>query len=139
MRTLRPAEVAGLLATDIVAHLATIDAAEYPHVTPIWFLWDDGIFRLTSFAGRPHLRRILANPRVGLVIDREAAPRADGQRPNRQLRVIGDAELAADPDGRWTQRIREKYSPARAALGDAGRARVLITITPKLVVALASV
>ncbi|WP_433732377.1 pyridoxamine 5'-phosphate oxidase family protein [Nocardia sp. CA-129566] len=137
MRTLRPAEIAGLLASDIVAHLATIDAAGYPHVTPIWFLWDQHAFRLTSWAGRPHLRRIRANPRVGLVIDREVGRRADGQRPNRQVRIIGDAELTIDPDGVWTQRIWEKYGGS--ALDQRDRVRVLITITPDLFVAIASV
>ncbi|MET8876774.1 pyridoxamine 5'-phosphate oxidase family protein [Nocardia sp. NPDC004604] len=137
MRTLRPAEIAGLLASDIVAHLATIDAAGYPHVTPIWFLWDQHAFRLTSWAGRPHLRRIRANPRVGLVIDREIGRRADGQRPNRQVRIIGDAELTIDPDGVWTQRIWEKYGGS--ALDQQDRARVLITITPDQFVAIASV
>ncbi|WP_433200496.1 pyridoxamine 5'-phosphate oxidase family protein [Nocardia sp. CA-107356] len=138
MRTLRPAEIAGLLASDIVAHLATIDAAGYPHVTPIWFLWDQHAFRLTSWAGRPHLRRIRANPRVGLVIDREIGRHADGQRPNRQVRIIGDAELTIDPDGVWTQRIREKYGSGSAP-DRPDRARVLITITPDRFVAIASV
>ncbi|MGW4773044.1 pyridoxamine 5'-phosphate oxidase family protein [Nocardia sp. NPDC004278] len=135
MRPLRPAEIAGLLASDIVAHLATIDAAGYPHVTPIWFLWDRHAFRLTSWAGRPHLRRIRTNPRVGLVIDREVGARADGQRPNRQVRIIGDAELTIDPDGVWTQRIWEKYG---GSLDQQDRARVLITITPDQFVAIAS-
>ncbi|WP_406230978.1 pyridoxamine 5'-phosphate oxidase family protein [Nocardia sp. NBC_01009] len=142
MRALRPAEVAGLLANDIVAHLATVDASGYPHVTPIWFLWDDGAFRLTSYAGRPHLRRIRSNPRVGLVIDREAGLRADGQRPNRQVRVLGDAELATDRDGIWTARIREKYLDSASASGMAERDlacdRILITVRPNLFIAVAS-
>ncbi|WP_433525238.1 pyridoxamine 5'-phosphate oxidase family protein [Nocardia pseudovaccinii] len=139
MRALRRAEIAGLLASDIVAHLATIDAAGYPHVTPMWFLWDQQAFRLTSWAGRPHLRRILANPRVGLVIDREVVGSRDGgQRPNRQVRVIGDAELTIDADGVWTQRIWEKYGSG-PVLGEVERARVLITITPDRFIAVASV
>ncbi|MFE7800845.1 pyridoxamine 5'-phosphate oxidase family protein [Nocardia sp. NPDC057440] len=142
MRALRQAEIAGLLANDIVAHLATVDPSGYPHVTPIWFLWDDGAFRLTSYAGRPHLRRIRSNPRVGLVIDREAGLRADGQRPNRQVRVIGDAVLAADRDGIWTARIREKYLDGGTASGmterDSARDRILITVTPSLFIAVAS-
>lgn len=141
MRPLRPAEIAELLADDLVAHLATIDASGYPHVTPIWFLWDRGAFRLTSFAERPHLHRIRANPRVGLVIDREAGLRPDGERPNRQIRVIGDARLAEDPNGMWTSRIREKYIDDRIAPGaaqrDLGRARMLITIIPDRLLALA--
>jgi nitroimidazol reductase NimA-like FMN-containing flavoprotein (pyridoxamine 5'-phosphate oxidase superfamily) len=38
-RPLREEEIAGLLARDVVARVATIDADGYPHVTPLWFLW----------------------------------------------------------------------------------------------------
>ncbi|MDE1673218.1 pyridoxamine 5'-phosphate oxidase family protein [Nocardia gipuzkoensis] len=94
MRTLRESEITDLLTRDVVAHLATIDTAGYPHITPLWFLWLDGRFYLTSYADRPHLERMRSNPRVGLVIDVEDALRADGERPNRQVRVIGTASLA---------------------------------------------
>ncbi|MEV0252163.1 pyridoxamine 5'-phosphate oxidase family protein [Nocardia sp. NPDC050712] len=137
MRPLRQSEIAGLLADDIVAHLATLDAAGYPHVTPLWFLWDGAAFRLTSRTTRPHVRRIRANPRVGLVVDHELGRRGD-QRPNRQIRVVGDAQLADDADGQWTARIREKYLRADAGLGPYGD-RVLITVSPTLFVPLASV
>ncbi|GAB2670260.1 pyridoxamine 5'-phosphate oxidase family protein [Nocardia goodfellowii] len=139
MRQLRQAEIAGLLADDTVAYLATIDAAGYPHVTPIWFLWDGSAFRLTSFADRPHVRRIRLNSRVGVVVDHELGLRADGQRPNRQIRIIGDAELTDDRQGRWTARIREKYLRADADLIPTDDDRILITITPTRTWAVASV
>jgi nitroimidazol reductase NimA-like FMN-containing flavoprotein (pyridoxamine 5'-phosphate oxidase superfamily) len=83
-RLLTDEETASLLASDAVARLAAIDASGYPHVTPLWFRWADGAFHLASDAGRPHLARLRANPRAGLVIDAEAAQRPDAQRPNRQ-------------------------------------------------------
>lgn len=87
MRRLTEDEMSALLASDGVAHLATVDDAGYPHVTPIWFLWSDPVIHLTSWVGRPHLQRIETNPRVGLVIDVEEEQRGDGQRPNRQIRI----------------------------------------------------
>jgi nitroimidazol reductase NimA-like FMN-containing flavoprotein (pyridoxamine 5'-phosphate oxidase superfamily) len=69
-RPLREEEIAGLLARDVVARVATIDADGYPHVTPLWFLWADGAIHLASDAGRPHLARLRDNPRAGLVIGR---------------------------------------------------------------------
>jgi nitroimidazol reductase NimA-like FMN-containing flavoprotein (pyridoxamine 5'-phosphate oxidase superfamily) len=99
MRKLREDEIVELLARDVVAHLATVDSAGYPHVTPIWFLWSDRAFHLTSFIGRPHLDRIRSNPRVGLVVDIEDALRPDGERPNQQIRVLGDATVASTPMG----------------------------------------
>lgn len=136
MRALTDHEVVELLAGDAVARLATIDVAGYPHITPIWFLWDDGAFYLTSFPDRPHLDRIRANSRVGLVIDTEDELRADGQRPNRQVRVTGDATVAVDADGEWTRRIRVKYTGSGSA-PDSERA--LITLIPKRIHAVASV
>jgi hypothetical protein len=143
-RPLTEDEAATLLASDTVARLATIDASGYPHVTPLWFLWADGAFHLASDAGRPHLSRLRANPRAGLVIDVEAAQRPDGQRPNSQVRAIGDAMLAPDTGAVWTRRIWNKYvtgSAARSTLDDrlGDRQRVLITITPVLISAVASV
>ncbi|MET9029734.1 pyridoxamine 5'-phosphate oxidase family protein [Nocardia sp. NPDC004168] len=143
VRALRDAEITELLDADVVARLATIDPDGYPHVTPIWFFWVAGAFYLTSYANRPHLERIRANPRVGLVIDVEDELRADGERPNRQVRVIGDATLSVDASGSWTQRIRRKYvdhtiAPA-AARRYPVRERVLITVLPRDITAVASV
>jgi nitroimidazol reductase NimA-like FMN-containing flavoprotein (pyridoxamine 5'-phosphate oxidase superfamily) len=113
-RPVNDEEIAGLLASDTIAP-ATIDASGYPHVTPLWFLWADGAFRLASDAGRPRLARLRANPRAGLVIDVEAAQRPGGQRPSKQVRAVGDATLAPGTGAAWTRRIWDKYinGPAR--------------------------
>ena len=136
MRALQENEIADLLAGDVVAHLATIDSVGYPHVTPMWFVWSDGAFRLTSYTRRPHLDRIRSNPRVGLVIDIEDALRPDGQRPNKQIRVIGDATVSVDPDGEWTRQIRRKYIGVPVAPTSE---RALITLVPTKMHAVASV
>ena len=143
MRTLDETEVIELLAQDVVARLATVDAAGYPHVTPVWFLWDNDAYYVTSYLDRPHLDRIRSNPRVGLVIDAEQEQRADGERPNRQIRVIGDALVSVDSTGDWTRRIRRKYidgsaSPDAVERG-LHRGRALITISPIEMRAVASV
>ena len=113
-------------------------------MTPLWFLWADGAFYLASDSGRPHLARLRANPRAGLVIDVEAGQRSDGQRPNRQLRAVGDAIVTPDAGAAWTRRIWDKYiqgdvarAAAAARLGD--RERALIKIVPSRVIAVASV
>lgn len=143
VRSLQNAEIAELLDADVVARLATIDVDGYPHVTPIWFLWVAGAFYLTSYTDRPHLQRIRTNPRVGLVVDVEDELRADGERPNRQVRVIGNATLSVDTSSIWTQRIRRKYIDHTVAPGAAHsnpvRERVLITVLPHDVTAVASI
>ncbi|MEV3900879.1 pyridoxamine 5'-phosphate oxidase family protein [Mycobacterium sp. NPDC050551] len=139
MRRLDDTEVADLLDSDAVARLATIDADGYPHVTPIWFLWADGLIRLTSYADRPHLDRVRVDPRVGLVIDTEAAQRSDGERPNRQVRIIGDATVAVDIGGEWTRRIRRKYLGSAAEAPPSTGERAVITLRPRHFHAVASV
>ena len=142
-RQLSTGEIAALLALDVPARLATIDQQGFPHVTPLWFVWEDGAFHLTSLSDRPHLRRLERNPRAGLCIDVEQAEREDGERPNRQVRAVGEAELFPDPGGTWTRRVTEKYvrGPGAASRRAARAAdeRVVIRIRPSRLVAVASV
>lgn len=142
-RPLDPAEIEALLALDVPARLATLDRDGFPHVTPLWFLWIDGAFYMTSIADRPHQRRIAGNPRVGVLVDTEDPERDDGQRRNRQARAIGEAALFPDSGGQWTSRITEKYlrGPGAAAsvASRAADERVVMRLRPVRVVAVASV
>src|ERR1700746_799433 len=72
---------------------------------------------MTSRTDRPHRRRLERNPKVAVCVDVEEPEREDGQRPNRQVRGTGEADLFPDADGFWTRVITEKYigGPARAA------------------------
>jgi hypothetical protein len=94
-------------------------------------------------ARRPHLWRLQTNPRAGLCIDAEQPERSDGERPNRQVRAVGCAEVFIDPDGAWTRRITEKYvrGPAAAERSAARAAddRLVIRLRPERMVAVASV
>lgn len=108
-RRLGPDEVEQLLARDVPAHLATLDAKGFPHVTPLWFVWTNGSFYMTSIADRPHLHRVARDPRVGIGVDVEDPGRSDGERPNRQVRAAGVAELFTADGATWTTRITEKY------------------------------
>lgn len=135
-------EIDALLSTAIPARLATLDRDGFPHVTPLWFIWSDGAFYLTSISNRPHLRRLAANPRAGICVDVEEPERDDGQHPNRQVRAVGRAELSPDHDGLWTARITEKYvrGPAASAMRESRVAdqRVVICLRPGRLVAVAS-
>jgi len=142
-RPLVPQEIEELLALDVPARLATLDRDGFPHVTPLWFVWADGAFYMTSIADRPHLRRLAANPRAGVLVDTEDGERDDGQRPNRQVRAIGEAEVFPDGGARWTSRITQKYvrgpSAAASIASRAADERVVVRLRPARVVAVASV
>lgn len=142
-RDLTANEIDALLGADVPARLATLDREGFPHVTPLWFVWSDGAFYLTSFPDRPHLRRLGRNPRAGICIDVEQPERDDGERPNRQIRAIGSAELFADDHGLWTRRITRKYAKGQMAPAREGQRaaqpRTVIKLVPVRIVAVASV
>lgn len=133
------------MGSDVVAHLATLDADGYPHVTPIWFHWDGEAARMTSLPNKPHVLRLRHDARAGLVVDAEDSERSDGQRPNQQVRIVGNAVLSDDVNGSWTRAITRCYlhgpgaeEKTRARSGHA-RVPVVIELRPPTVVAVASV
>jgi PPOX class probable F420-dependent enzyme len=142
-RPLSDREINALLAADVPARLATLDRQGFPHVTPLWFIWDGGAFYLTSLPDRPHVRRLGRDPRAGICIDVEEPERDDGERPNRQVRAAGTAELFADDRGLWTRRITRKYVTGAAAderaQQRAAQPRTVIRLAPARLVAVASV
>jgi Pyridoxamine 5'-phosphate oxidase len=142
-RRLDDDEIEALLNRDLLARLASLDSRGFPHVTPLWFVWADGAFQMTSISDRPHLRRLARNPHAGLCVDAEQPQRPDGQRPNQQVRAVGDAELFPDGGQAWTHRIDGKYlSPdaaARRAAARAGDERVVIRLRPVRLIAVGSV
>ena len=98
---------------------------------------------MPSIVDRPHLRRLLNNPKAGLCIDVEDSERTNGQRPNRQVRAIGNAELFTDHRAQRTSQITEKYVRGPAAAEHiAARAadeRLVISLRPTRLIAVASV
>lgn len=133
-------EVAGLLALDVPAHLATIGPDGFPRVTPIWFLWDGGAFYMTSVEDAFHLTDLRRDPRAGICVDVEAdLPDPSGVRSNKSVKAWGACVLAHDAGGRWTRRITRKYVPgdigARRAEHRARMPRIRIELRPVCLVA----
>lgn len=142
-RPMRLDEIEVLLQKDTPIRLATLDRNGFPHITPLWFVWSDDAFHMTSLPTKPHVRRLRHNSRVGVVVDTEVPERADRERLNQQVRAIGRAVLQPDPDGTWTRLITEKYltgpgSTARIS-ERSQQHRVLIQIRPARLTAVASI
>lgn len=142
-RRLSDREIEDLLRRDVVLHLATIDSAGFPHVTPLWFVWAGGSFLMTSLLGKPHVRRLRGNKRASVVVDVEGPELPSGERPNQQVRGVGLATVERDDDGRWTREITEKYvhGPGRSPMirQRVHNERVLIRLTPQELIAIASI
>jgi nitroimidazol reductase NimA-like FMN-containing flavoprotein (pyridoxamine 5'-phosphate oxidase superfamily) len=142
-RSLSAEELDVLLGLDVPGRLGTLDKEGYPHVTPMWFVWERGAFYMTSLPEKAHVRRLERDPRASFLVDVEDAERADGERPNRSVRSVGPAELFDDEGGRWTRRITEKYivGGGRHAMVErrTGQPRVVIRLQPVRLFGLSSV
>jgi hypothetical protein len=128
-------ETAELLALDVPVRLATLEATGFPRITPLWFLWEDDAFWMTSVEGRPHLRNLARDPRAAVCVDVEEPQESPGVRPNRQVKGYGHAVLQPDVGGDWTRRITLKYLHGRdgetRAEARAAMARTVIEFRPE--------
>ncbi len=131
-----------LLRRDLVLHLVTLRRDGSSRITPLWFVYDDGALRMTSVAGKAHLRDLERDARCAAIVDAEIEPAPDGERRYARVRASGHAELADDAGKAWTRRITLAYmpGPAGARLADrrARDERVVITLRPDALSATAS-
>jgi PPOX class probable F420-dependent enzyme len=130
-------EIDEYLGRRIMARMATIRPDGYPHLTPIWFVWEDGVFKHTLGAGRVHLANLAQNPCMSLVIDEDYRLEQGLAAGARSVTVRGDAELSQDPD-----LIRDvTYKALVKYLGEAdaelylepimAEGRTIVTMTPR--------
>lgn len=57
-----------------VAILSTIDKKGRPHALPIWYLYEDGTFILSTGRGAQKHKNVEANPEISLTIDKRTLP-----------------------------------------------------------------
>lgn len=90
----------------LLMRLGTVGRDGFPHVTPLWYLYQEGVFFITTASDRVKARNMLHNPRVGFAIDSD-------QRPYRGLSATGIARLVAEGEAArpLTQRIAARYVP----------------------------
>jgi hypothetical protein len=130
-------EIAEVLGLNIPAHLGTLSATGFPRITSIWFLYEDGVFYMTSVRGRRHLADLSRDARAAVWVDTEGPP---PERSNRQVGGRGLAEVYRDVDGHWTRRITLKYVPGaegeRRAAFRASMDRWVIALKPERLIAI---
>lgn len=69
-----------------VAVIGTVDGRGRPHGAPVWYLYDDGVFRVSTGRGSQKHRNVEANANISLVIDTK-------QLPYYAVMVQGEAEV----------------------------------------------
>lgn len=112
-RLTHPEQDAFLEEPGILVRIATLKDDGSPHVTPAWFIFEDGEVVMTprkESAWLTHLRR---DPRIALTIDEEAGP-------YRKVTVEGVARFRFDlgHDSEWRdlyRRIAGRYVPEAGA------------------------
>jgi PPOX class probable F420-dependent enzyme len=117
-----PEAFESLLASDQLAHLATVSADGQPEVTPVWFLW-----------GAPHLllgvkedtikyRNLLENPRLAISI-------AHPTDPFRYLQLQGQViDFTLFTTLEFVNRLSRKYAGTDFPASEHGRRRYRLTV-----------
>jgi PPOX class probable F420-dependent enzyme len=107
--------------------LATIGRDGIPHQAPVWFLWEDGAFLISTSTATVKWRNLLSDPRCSAVVDDP-----DGA----YLAASGSAELIRGDVYADTLRLVQKYKTPKdidAYIEEIyrERTRVLIRLRPE--------
>ncbi len=57
-----------------IAIMATIGPGNRPHAAPVWYLYEDGVFIMSTGRGSQKHRNVEAQPEITLVVDRRSLP-----------------------------------------------------------------
>ncbi|MDQ4068907.1 MAG: PPOX class F420-dependent oxidoreductase [Actinomycetota bacterium] len=110
------------------AILGTFDRQGRPHLSPVWFLYDDGVFKLSLHVDRQKVKNLRRNRAASVLI-------LDLQNPLRYLEVRSDAHLEPDEEYTFADKLAAKYGGIDLRQADGpGGARVVVTIRPEKVV-----
>lgn len=115
-----------LLRKPILARVATVDENCMPHVTPVWFLYEDGCIYFSVQKRTVKARNIAKRPYVSVVVDEVGANGTMGVLMSGKVEVLEDLEIF--------DRISEKYlgsadHPAARALR--GLPRIIVKLKPE--------
>lgn len=115
-----------------VARLATVGSDGYPHIVPIYFMFDGGDFIFGSDRDNRKVRNVLSNPKGAVVIGGE--PNAD----EAGYMIQGDLSIEDDVDHVMTRRILYRYETKEEAEKNLAEWKnsdiVLIRLKPKSVI-----
>jgi PPOX class probable F420-dependent enzyme len=121
------------LSRKLVARLATQREDGWSHLTPIWYVWEDGRFHLSLGNSRTHLANLKRDPHATMCVDID--PRVeDPTKTPRAVVGFGLAELVEEEKAvrEITEKMEMRYLGAippqfEEALWFEGRTAVVIT------------
>ena len=111
-----------LLQSD-VAVLATVSQDGYPQVTALWFVFDDGMVKLSLNSSRQKVKNLRQHPECTLFL-------VDRTNPYRTLEIRARAELSPDPDYTFADKVGRKYGADLRTMDRPGESRVVVSLRP---------
>jgi PPOX class probable F420-dependent enzyme len=106
-----------------VASLATIRRDGFPHVTEVWFLYDEGKLKLSLNTSRLKTKNLQRDPKCSLLL-------LDLGNPYRYLEVRGTAGIQPDDDLTFARQLGAKYDTEFWVHDGEGERRVAVTVEP---------
>jgi PPOX class probable F420-dependent enzyme len=112
-----------------VGVLGTIGASGRPQLSATWFLAEGDTVKISLNTARQKVKNLQANPKVSFLI-------FDPDNPYKYVELRGDAEITADEDYSFANKLGAKYGGANLRERDnPGDSRVVVTIKPARVIA----
>ncbi len=87
-----------------LAALATVSEADWPQVTPIWYLYEEGHVYMTTTTNRKKYINTEKKPRVALFV-------GDPTDPYRGVEIQGRVKFIRDRLEEWNRRLAARYHP----------------------------
>jgi PPOX class probable F420-dependent enzyme len=95
-------EFEAFLAEPHIAVLGTLRKDGSPHMTAVWYVWEDGEILLTTSDRRAKYRHVLRDPRVSLAV-------AGTEIPYKQVVLEGKVRVRPDVDHQLYRRLSIRY------------------------------
>lgn len=112
MPRLTPPEIDAYLAGPHVAHFASIRPDGTPHISPVWYQWDDGKVTVVSGDAAVKTRNVRCNPEVALSV-------ATDEWPYQYVILEGSATVRTDNLKDAVRAIFSRYEGAERGEQDA--------------------
>ncbi len=112
MPRLTPQEIDAYLAGPHVAHFASIRPDGTPHVSPVWYQWEDGKITVVSGDSAVKTRNVRKNPKVAISV-------ATDEWPYQYVILEGDATIDSENLRETVRSIFSRYEGAERGEQDA--------------------
>ena len=123
-----PASHRDLVDATNVAVLTTVDTEGLPQSTAIWYKLEGDVIRASLHKTRQKYRNLVAHPLATLFL-------LDPTNPYRTLEIRADATIEDDPDASYFENVVRHYGQDPATFPAPSDNRVILTLTPRRVVA----